>query len=140
MSRYDDIIDLPHHVSANHRPMPLENRAAQFAPFAALTGHDDAIAETARLTSERTELSAEEQNELNSRLAYALEHITERPMLSIEVFCPDTRKAGGRYSVVAGCLAKYNENERTLTLTDGRVIALELITRISVVKTGEGAR
>lgn len=131
MSRYDDIIDLPHHVSVNHKPMPIENRAAQFAPFAALTGHDEAIAETARQTGERIELSADEQQALNGRLKYALEHIAERPMLSIEVFYPDARKAGGSYAVITGRLAKFNENDRTLTLTDGREIELGMIVWIS---------
>lgn len=64
---YDDIIHLPHHVSQNHPQMPLRDRAAQFAPFAALTGYDDSIAETGRLTTERRELSEQEQNELNRR-------------------------------------------------------------------------
>ena len=139
MSRYDDIIDLPHHVSATHKPMAMENRAAQFAPFAALTGHDEAIAETARLTDERIELSTEEQNGLNKRLMIALEHIAERPLLNFEIFHPDGRKAGGCYITVSGRLAKYNENERTLTLTDGREIALGVIVWISGDAVGDEA-
>ena len=82
MSRYDDLINLPHHVSKTRKPMPMINRAAQFAPFAALTGHDEAIAETARQTAPRRILSSDEQEILSKRLAYAIDHIGERPNLT----------------------------------------------------------
>lgn len=91
MSRYDDIINLPHHVSKIRTPMSMENRAAQFAPFAALTGHDAAIAETARLTSEKPELSAEELDKLSRRLVYAIE---KDATIRITFFQPDSLKQG----------------------------------------------
>ena len=90
MSRYDDIIDLPHY-EPKHKRMTMENRAAQFAPFAALTGHGAAIAETARLTDSMTELSADEQIRLSRILNYAYEKHLE---INLTYFIPDARKAG----------------------------------------------
>lgn len=98
MSRYDDIIHRPHHVSKTRKPMPMINRAAQFAPFAALTGHDKAIAETARQTTPRQILSSDEQEILSRRLTYAIGHIGERSNLTFIYFIPDTLKDGGRIS------------------------------------------
>lgn len=92
MSRYDDIINLPHHVSKTRKPMPMINRAAQFAPFAALTGHDEAIAETARQTAPRRILSSDEQEILSKRLAYAIDHIGERPNFTFTYFIPDIQR------------------------------------------------
>lgn len=92
-SRYDDIINLPHHVSTTRSPMPLANRAAQFAPFAALTGHEDAIRETARLTGGRIELSADEQDRLTRRLRHALN--IDGAKITVGYFCPDLAKDGG---------------------------------------------
>ena len=94
MSRYDDIINLPHHVSKTRTPMSMENRAAQFAPFAALTGHDAAIAETARLTSEKPELSAEELDKLSRRLVYAID---KDAAIRITYIQQDSVKQGGSY-------------------------------------------
>lgn len=99
MSRYDDIINLPHHVSKTRTPMSMENRAAQFAPFAALTGHDAAIAETARLTSEKPELSTEELDKLSRRLVYAIE---KDATIRITYFQPDSFKHGGSYCQTEG--------------------------------------
>ena len=89
MSRYDDIINLPHHVSANHPRMSMPDRAAQFAPFAALVGYDDAVAETARLTESRPELDEQEQRELNARLCELADHVQEHPEVRIRYFVPD---------------------------------------------------
>ena len=100
MSRYDDIIHLPYHVSKTRKPMPMINRAAQFAPFAALTGHDEAIAETAQQTTPRQILSSDEQEILSRRLAYAIGHIGERSNLTFIYFIPDTLKDGGRYVTI----------------------------------------
>lgn len=86
MSKYDDIIHLPHHVSRTRKPMPMINRAAQFAPLAALTGHDEAITETARQTTPKRILSSDEQEILSKRLAYAIDHISERPNLTFTYF------------------------------------------------------
>ena len=95
MSVCDDIIHLPHHVSQNHPQMPLRDRAAQFAPFAALTGYEAAVGETARLTAERRELDAQEAAELNRRLTDLAARLKDRPEVTIEYFVPDERKAGG---------------------------------------------
>ena len=93
---YDDIIHLPHHVSQNHPQMPMLDRAAQFAPFAALTGYEAAVGETARLTAERRELDPQEAEELNRRLAALIARLPERPEVTVEYFVPDDRKAGVR--------------------------------------------
>ena len=89
-------INLPHHVSRNHPQMPLRDRAAQFAPFAALTGCEAAVGETARLTAERRELDAQEAEELNRRLTELAARLPERPEVTVEYFVPDDRKAGVR--------------------------------------------
>lgn len=126
MSRYDDIIDLPHY-EPRHRRMTLENRAAQFAPFAALTGHGTAIAETARLTDSMAELSSEEQTLLSRKLNFAFE---KRLNLTITYFLPDKLKAGGKYEITQGTIKKIDETERLLILTDGTLLPLDFITAI----------
>ena len=119
---YQDIIDLPRHVSRVHPPMPLQNRAAQFAPFAALTGFGDVIDEASRLTDMRIDLSPEEREALNARLR-ALE-----PRLPAQVtvtyFMPDRRKDGGRYVAEAVELRQILPEAGTLLLADGRRVAL----------------
>ena len=91
-----DYIVLPHHVSQNHPQMSLRDRAAQFAPFAALTGYEAAVGETARQTAERRELDPQEAEELNCRLAALIARLPERPEVTIEYFVPDDRKSGVR--------------------------------------------
>ena len=98
-SPYADIIHLPHHVSQKHPQMPMLDRAAQFAPFAALTGYDDSIAETGRLTTERRELSEQEQNELNRRFDFLISRLKGSSEVDIVHFVPDVRKPGGEYQI-----------------------------------------
>ena len=129
MEKYDDIINLPHHVSDYHKPMPMENRAAQFAPFAALSGHNEAIAETARLTDMHRELSEDEQNRLAKKLNYVLENCSR---VIITYFIPDRTKAGGTYKRVSGHVKKYEEIDRTLILKDGKTIPLDFISEIEI--------
>lgn len=124
MSRYDDIINLPHHVSSNHRPMSMHDRAAQFAPFAALIGYDDAVAETARLTEARPELDEQEQQTLNAKLSALADRIHEHPEVRIKYYVPDTRKSGGAIIEIFGIAKKMSDSDRSLTLDDGRVIPL----------------
>ena len=124
MSRYDDIINLPHHVSTNHPRMSLHDRAAQFAPFAALVGYDDAVAETARLTESRSELDEQEQRELNAKLCELADHIQEQPEVRIRYFLPDTRKAGGAIVEVSGVIKKMVAADGTIVLADGTVIPI----------------
>lgn len=131
MSRYDDIINLPHHVSKTRKPMPMINRAAQFAPFAALTGHDEAIAETARQTDPRRILSSDEQEILSKRLAYAIDHIGERPNLTFTYFIPDTLKDGGRYVTITGVIRKYDALEKTVVLETNEILLIDNILSIS---------
>ena len=131
MSRYDDIINLPHHVSKTRKPMPIINRAAQFAPFAALTGHDEAVAETARQTTPKQILSSDEQEILSKRLAYAIDHIGERPNLTFTYFIPDTLKDGGRYVTITGVIRKYDALEKTVVLETNEILLIDNILSIS---------
>ena len=127
---YDDIIHLPHHVSRNHPQMPLRDRAAQFAPFAALTGYEAAVGETARLTAERRELSSQEAAELNRRLTELAARLPDHPEVTIEYFVPDDRKAGGAYATVTGRMRHISVSERLLVMEDGTVILLDDIASI----------
>ena len=114
---YEDIIHLPHLTSKNHPRMSIHDRAAQFSPFAALTGHTAAIAETARLTDRKMEL--------DRRQAILLEHIDQRPEVTVTWFQPDERKDGGAYVTTAGRLKKIDQVARILVLTDGTHIPLD---------------
>ena len=117
---YEDIVGLPHHVSSTHIPMPMIKRAAQFAPFAALTGYDDAVAETARLTDNRVDLTEDAVNELNRRIYEASASGRE---IRIVYFVPDDRKAGGAYMEVTGKIRKIEPGE--IILEDGSRIRTE---------------
>ena len=122
---YDDIINLPHPTSQRHPRMPIHDRAAIFSPFAALSGHGAAIAETARLTERRMELDEDTRAELDSKQAVLLEHIDEQPEITITWFQPDEKKDGGAYLTTTGRLRKLRELERILVLADGTEIPLE---------------
>lgn len=132
---YEDIIHLPHHISLRHPPMSALNRAAQFSPFAALNGYEDAIRETGRLTQERVELTQERREELDRTLAALLRQIGSYPEIRVTWFVPDERKAGGSYVTAEGRLKKVDGWTRELVLTDGQridmdeVFALECIDR-----------
>ena len=128
---YDDIIRLPHHVSQKHPQMPLRERAAQFAPFAALTGYEEAVGETARLTAERRELDPQEAEELNRRFAALIARLPERPEATIEYFVPDERKAGGAYVTVTGRVRHISVSEKVLVMEDGTVIPLDAIVSLT---------
>ena len=131
MGEYDDIINLPHHVSRKHPQMSIHDRAAQFAPFAALTGHGEAIAETARLTDRKIELDDYEKMKLDEKLLILQEHIMEMPEISVTYFCPDEKKEGGKYVTVTKALRKINDMERTLLMEDGMQIRIEDILEVS---------
>ena len=122
---YDDIIDLPHHVSEKHPQMPLADRAAQFSPFAALTGYDAAIVETARPTDARRELSEEQKQIINRKLHDLQEHIQFAPCVTVVFFQPDARKAGGTYRIVSGCVKKVNDTLAVLEMADGLSIPFQ---------------
>ncbi len=119
--RYDDIIDLPHHVSAARPHMKPEERAAQFAPFSALTGYGDAIEETVRLTDAKTEMGEDALAILNRKLLYLSEHIQERPAVSVLYFEPDRKKTGGAYRTASGILKDIDICAQTIVLIcDGK--------------------
>lgn len=124
-NNYDDIINLPHHVSTVRAHMSLHDRAAQFLPFAALTGYDDAIRETGRLTQERISLSESEIESLNERLHILAEEATVHPKICAAYFVPDDKKAGGSYETVEGCVRRIDEYRRVLEMEDGRRIPME---------------
>lgn len=119
---YDDIINLPHHVSKSHPQMTMYQRAAQFAPFAALVGHDAMIAETARLTDNEVEMEDGVVSELNRRITYLNVRLQDYPVVTITYFIHDKRKAGGEYKSNTGTVRKFDEYESTLTMSDGTVI------------------
>ena len=122
---YDDLLHLPHPTSAKHPRMPLADRAAIFSPFAALSGHGDAIRETARLTERRMELDEDAKAELDRRQAVLLEHLGEQPEVTVTWFRPDERKEGGAYLTTTGRLKKIDALGRRLVLLDGTGIPLE---------------
>ena len=121
---YDDIIHLPHHVSTLHPQMSLYDRAAQFAPFKALTGYEDDVEETARLTDDRIELDEERIEQLDARLQLLEEHLAETPTVSITFFRPDAHKDGGSYETATGVVKKVDTVRRVIVLRDGREIAI----------------
>lgn len=129
---YDDIINLPHHVSAKRPQMPNENRAAQFSPFAALTGYDAAIEETARLTDERIVLSEEEIAILSEKLRMVIDRLDERPQIAITYFQPDGTKDGGAYITASGAVKKIDNVESVVIFVSGDRIAIADIIAIEL--------
>ena len=122
---YDDIINLPHHVSKTRPQMPMSDRAAQFAPFAALTGYDSVIKETGRLTGERIELDEEALTDLNMRYQLLVDALDEEPEVEITYFKPDERKSGGEYVTVTGTVKKVDDFERLITMQNGTKIPMD---------------
>lgn len=127
---YDDIIHLPHHVSSKRPQMPMSDRAAQFSPFAALTGYDDTIQETGRLTEQKIELDDEALQELNERFNILQEHLCEQPEVRFAYFKPDARKDGGAYLTVSGVVRKIKLYEREILLQDGTIIPVDDILKM----------
>ena len=125
MCKYDEIIKLPHHVSKTRPQMPMSDRAAQFAPFAALTGYDSAIKETGRLTGKKIELDEEALTALNMRYQLLMDALDEEPEVEITYFKPDERKAGGEYVSVIGAVKKVDDFERLITMQDGTKIPMD---------------
>ena len=125
--RYDDMIDLPHHVSEKHPHMPMLDRAAQFSPFAALTGYDAAIVETARLTDQKRELTEEQKQVINKDLHELQKRIKSDPLVTVTFFQPDDRKSGGAYRTVTGNAKKVDAYHDMLLLTDGTAIPFDSI-------------
>ena len=128
MGKYSDIINLPHHVSDYHKPMPMEKRAAQFAPFAALNGHDEAIAETARITDQFKELSEEDKMLISRKINYAIKN---NSLIDIKYFISDPTKDGGSYSRLTGRIKKWDKYDCTLLIDNGKIIPIAHINAIN---------
>lgn len=131
--RYADLLYLPHHTSSRHPPMPRENRAAQFAPFAALTGHGDAVAETARLTQPRAALDEGVIAELDACIGQLRAQISMHPSAEITYFVPDGKKAGGAYVTVCGRVCKIRELEKQIVLEDDTIVSVEQVMELHLL-------
>ena len=131
--RYNDVINRQHPTSKKHPRMSNMNRAAQFAPFAALTGYEESIEETARLTDRRIELSEYEIEELNAKLNFIQKHIKERPEVTITYFQPDERKEGGAYITVTGRVRRIDEENGVLVFECRTELKFEFITMICLL-------
>jgi len=129
-TKYDDIINLPHHVSVTRPRMSAINRAAQFSPFAALTGHGAAVKETARLTDKRIELDECIKDDLSHRMQIVSDSIKEQLEISITYFKPDDRKNGGEYVTAISSVKKIDKHERVVVMTDGTLIPIDEIISI----------
>lgn len=131
--RYDDIIQLQHHQSTKRAHMSLHDRAAQFAPFAALTGHEAAIEETARLTENEIMLDETAIADVNDKLYEISQHLAEQWRVSITYFKPDRKKQGGAYLTDVGVIRKINETEQFILMDSGMRIKMEQIIKVEVV-------
>lgn len=127
---YEDIINLPHHISTTHPQMSLRDRAAQFSPFAALTGHDEAIKETERLTNSRMELDKDIKMRLNEKLQIVNDNIHVGIAVTFTYFVPDERKEGGEYVTHTGSVKKIDRYKNVVIMNDTTIIPIEEITEI----------
>lgn len=128
--KYDDIINLPHHISKKHPRMSSHDRAAQFSPFAALTGHSESIAETARITDKKIELCDEEKSIISEKLRYISQMKDEMPVVRLEYFVPDERKDGGAYHIRECKVKKIDDFNKCVVLDDGKYILIENIVNL----------
>lgn len=125
--KYDDIINLPRHVSKKRPPMPIKDRAAQFSPFAALTGHDAEVKETARITEKRVELDQYMKEKLNHKLQILVDKVKEEPKINITYFEPDDKKDGGAYITITGTVKKIDKYNKIILMKDYVSISLDEI-------------
>lgn len=130
MNDYDDIINLPHHVSKKHKPMSLYNRAAQFSPFAALVGYDEVIIETGRITSDEVQLSEDKINEINNYLVYINNH--KEVIVSITYYVKDKTKKGGSYQKITGTIKKIDMDKGIIVFEDKNKIVIKDIVDIAI--------
>ena len=130
MNNYDDIINLPHHESSVYKRMPMINRAAQFAPFAALTGYEEAIEETGRITNMKSELDEYIKEDISNKINYLADKENGDKKIIITYFVPDLRKEGGEYVTKSGFVLKVDEVRKELYLDDNTVIKISNITAI----------
>lgn len=127
---YDDIINMNRPISTKHPPMSLLDRAAQFSPFAALTGHEDAIREKARYTNEFVELCGDEQIIIDRKLQQIRDNIINNPEVTITYFEPDTLKTGGKYVTITGRVKKIDEYEKKIIMLGGDEILIKYIVNL----------
>ena len=132
-NKYDDIIELPHHVSKKHVQMSIHDRAAQFSAFAALTGHKAAIQETERLVEKKMELDENAIQLLNEKLLMIYESLDQHPQVSITYFVKDSHKDGGKYVTTEGCVKKMDVCHPMFIFEDGMSVAAEDIVEIVIV-------
>ena len=130
MNKYNDIINLPHHVSNTRKPMTLHNRAAQFAPFAALKGYDSAIEEESRITSKKIELDEELKTIINENIKLINNNIKENPKVMITYFIPDNKKIGGSYETIICNVKKIDNVNKFIVLTDNKRINFDNLLNI----------
>ena len=128
--KYNEIMGHPHHVSKTRPQMPMSDRAAQFAPFAALTGYDAAIKETGRLTDEKIEMDEEALNILNMKFQVLVDSMDDEPEVTFTYFKPDERKAGGAYIEVTGRVKKVDDFERRIVMQNGTKMPMDDILNI----------
>ena len=129
---YDDIIHLPHYEPKRHPRMSMMARAAQFAPFAAVAGHDAAIREAGRLTDEWNGMGECGNDELNRKMEMLLSRLEEHPLVTIGYFLPDGRKAGGSYQTVSGNVRRIDNIRRVIEFSDGSIIDMDMIKDLSL--------
>ena len=129
-NQYEDIINLPHHQSVTRPHMSIHDRAAQFSPFAALTGYDEEVTETARLTDRKLELTEEKKTELDMKLSAIKDKVKSKPEIVLTYFIPDERKSGGKYVTVLVSVKKVDTYARTIVLSDNSVINIDDIADI----------
>lgn len=127
LHNYDDILNLPHHVSPNRTPMSNVERGAQFSPFAALTGYEAAVMETARLTDVKTDLTEDTKAVIDRKLQMLADHIDEMPYVTVTYFLPDTKKEGGAYVRLCGTVREIDTFERRIVFADRSVIPIEQV-------------
>ena len=131
---YNDIINLPHHVSKTHPRMSLHDRAAQFSPFAALKGHEEEINESARLTEKKLELDEDEKIRINEKLQFIKNNIDKDITVTFTYFVPDVKKAGGEYRKITGKVKKINIYEHKIIMSEGMIINIEDIIDVDIMK------
>ena len=125
MNKYDDIINLPHHVSERHPQLGRDSYAAQFSPFAALTGYDGIVEEIARVTDERIELDDDSKDRISYKLGIVLDHLDDKPEVTVTYFLPDKKKDGGKYVTATGIITAFDRYERIIQLSDGPRIPVD---------------
>ena len=128
--KYDDIINLEHHVSTKHSRMSLENRSAQFAPYSALTGYEEAVTEEARITESRIDIDEEAKIEVNEKLNYIMKHLDKNIIVSVTYFEKDKKKQGGSYKTIKGIIKKIDDFRKTIEMQTGEIIKIEELKKI----------